>query len=160
MGFVEVAHADVFLPDGRLLLADASFTASGSTTTALVGPNGAGKTTLLRLVTGELEPDSGTVVVNGKLSVMPQFIGSIRDERTVRDLLVCLAPPALRVAGEALIAAEQAQHDHPGQSSDMGYATAISEWGDAGGFGYEAFFGTRAHRPRFTGRTTRPPRGG
>jgi ABC-2 type transport system ATP-binding protein len=32
----------------------------------LVGPNGAGKTTLLRVATGYLDPDAGTVVVDGR----------------------------------------------------------------------------------------------
>lgn len=33
---------------------------------ALIGPNGAGKTTLLRTINGILEPDEGTVLVDGK----------------------------------------------------------------------------------------------
>jgi phospholipid/cholesterol/gamma-HCH transport system ATP-binding protein len=33
--------------------------------TAIMGPSGTGKTTLLRLITGQLRPDSGTVVVDG-----------------------------------------------------------------------------------------------
>jgi len=77
MGHLEVAHVDYYLPDGRLLLSDASFRAAEGTTVALVGPNGAGKSTLLRLAAGELRPDAGTVTTSGGLGVMPQFVGSV-----------------------------------------------------------------------------------
>ena len=40
--------------------------------TALIGANGAGNTTLLRIVRGDLRPDSGGVVVDGRLGVMEQ----------------------------------------------------------------------------------------
>ena len=93
MGHLEVAHVDYYLPDGRLLLSDASFRVGQGDVVALVGPNGAGKTTLLRLISGELKPDAGTVTTSGGLGVMPQFVGSVRDERTVRDLLVSVARP-------------------------------------------------------------------
>jgi len=33
---------------------------------AVIGPSGTGKSTILRLITGLLQPDSGTVLVNGK----------------------------------------------------------------------------------------------
>jgi branched-chain amino acid transport system ATP-binding protein len=33
---------------------------------ALIGPNGAGKTTLINQITGELQPDSGTIMLNGQ----------------------------------------------------------------------------------------------
>ena len=45
-----VGHA---LPDGRLLLHDASFRVGEGAKAALVGANGAGKTTLLRLIAGD-----------------------------------------------------------------------------------------------------------
>ncbi|CAN5318552.1 ATP-binding cassette domain-containing protein [soil metagenome] len=34
--------------------------------TAIMGPSGTGKTTLLRLITGQLVPDRGTIIVDGK----------------------------------------------------------------------------------------------
>ncbi|GAA3057784.1 hypothetical protein GCM10020000_45580 [Streptomyces olivoverticillatus] len=52
MGHVEAAHLEYYLPDGRVLLGDASFRVGEGASVALVGANGAGKTTLLRLIAG------------------------------------------------------------------------------------------------------------
>src|ERR1700722_5403440 len=99
MGHVEAAHLSHALPDGRVLLDDVSFRVGEGTVAALVGPNGAGKTTLMRLVTGDLTPQSGSVSSSGGLGVMRQFVGGIRDESTVRDLLLSIAPARVREAG-------------------------------------------------------------
>ena len=122
MGHVQVSHLDYYLPDGRLLLNDVSFRIGQGDVAALVGPNGAGKTTLLRLVSGELKPDSGTVTTSGGLGVMPQFVGSVRDERTVRDLLVAVARPAIRDAALAVDAAELAIMEREDEAAQMAYA--------------------------------------
>src|SRR5829696_2083533 len=98
MGHVDLAGVRYTLPDGRVLLDDVSFRVGEGAVVALVGPNGSGKTTLLRLIAGDLTPSSGSISRSGGLGVMRQFIGSIRDGRTVRDLLVSLAPARLRAA--------------------------------------------------------------
>jgi ATP-binding cassette subfamily F protein 3 len=43
------------------ILKDISFTVNAGERVGLIGPNGAGKTTLLHIITGDLEPDSGSV---------------------------------------------------------------------------------------------------
>jgi ATPase subunit of ABC transporter with duplicated ATPase domains len=134
MGHLEVAHVDYYLPDGRLLLADASFRVEQGSAVALVGPNGAGKSTLMRLIAGELQPDEGTVTTSGGLGVMPQFIGSVRDDRTVRDLLVAVARQAVAAAAMAVDAAELAIVERDDEAAQMAYAQALSDWGDAGGY--------------------------
>jgi ATPase subunit of ABC transporter with duplicated ATPase domains len=138
VGHIEVAHIDYYLPDGRLLLSDVSFRVGEAVAAALVGPNGSGKTTLIRLIGGDIRPDSGTITSSGGLGVMPQFIGSIRDDRTVRDLLLITAPKALRVAGQALRRAKTELDEHDNEKSQLAYAQALADWGDAGGYLQEA----------------------
>lgn len=47
-------------------LRDVSFRVAEGEFTALTGPSGSGKTTLFRILIGEVVPDSGSVVVNGR----------------------------------------------------------------------------------------------
>ncbi len=47
--------------EGKPLFQDLSFAVTAGMRVGVVGPNGSGKTTLLRLVSGELQPDAGTV---------------------------------------------------------------------------------------------------
>ncbi|MFE7119172.1 ABC-F family ATP-binding cassette domain-containing protein [Streptomyces sp. NPDC057654] len=134
MGHVEAGHLEYYLPDGRVLLGDVSFRVGEGAAVALVGANGAGKTTLLRLISGELQPHGGTVAVSGGLGVMPQFVGSVRDERTVRDLLVSVAQPRIREAAEAVDRAEHAIMTSDDEAAQMAYAQALSDWAEARGY--------------------------
>jgi ATPase subunit of ABC transporter with duplicated ATPase domains len=137
MGYVDVQSVSYVLPDGRVLFADASFRVGDGSKTALVGANGTGKTTLLRIVAGDLVPSSGGVARDGGLGVMRQFIGSIRDDTEVRDLLLDLAPPGVRRAGKALEAAELAMMERDDEKTQMRYAQALADWGDAHGYDAE-----------------------
>ncbi|MFI6348108.1 ABC-F family ATP-binding cassette domain-containing protein [Streptomyces sp. NPDC050560] len=140
MGHLEAAHLEYLLPDGRALLGDVSFRVGDGAAVALVGPNGAGKTTLLRLLSGELRPHGGSVTSSGGLGVMPQFIGSVRDGSTVRDLLVSVAQPRVRTAAAAVDAAEEAVMTVDDEAAQMRYATALADWGEAGGYEAETLW--------------------
>ncbi len=137
MGYVDCQSLSYVLPDGRVLFADASFRVGDGSKTALVGANGTGKTTLLRIIAGDVQPSSGAVARDGGLGVMRQFIGSIRDDSEVRDLLLDLAPPAVREAGRALEHAELAMMEQDDEKTQMRYAQALSDWGDAHGYDAE-----------------------
>jgi ATPase subunit of ABC transporter with duplicated ATPase domains len=194
---VDVAHLSHVLPNGRMLLDDASFRIGEGTTAALVGPNGAGKTTLIRLIAGDISPQSGTVAISGGLGVMRQFVGGIRGAASpgkqgaggtqaatspgpgspaspesgspgasadpaapdpagpasgqldtgrvtgaspVRDLLISVAPPRVQAAAARLDAAELAMMERDDEPTQMRYAAALAEWGDAGGYDAEVMW--------------------
>ncbi|WP_017588804.1 ABC-F family ATP-binding cassette domain-containing protein [Nocardiopsis ganjiahuensis] len=134
MGYVDVNQVTHTLPDGRVLLDGVSFRVGEGSKTALVGANGAGKSTLLRLVRGEFPPQSGAVTLDGELGVMPQFVGHVRDATTVHELLVSVAPGAVRGAHADLEAAEQAMMLAEDERTQMRYAEAIARYGDSGGY--------------------------
>jgi len=142
VGHVEVAKVTHSLPDGRVLLDEVSFRVADGAKVALVGANGAGKTTLMRLVAGDLDIQEGAIIRSGGLGVMRQFIGQVRDESTVRDLLISVSPPRIYDAAKALDAAELAMMEAEDEPTQMAYAQAIADWADAGGYDSEVLWDT------------------
>ena len=52
--------------DGFQAVGGVSLKVDAGTIAAIIGPNGAGKTTCFNLITGHLQPDAGTVVLEGR----------------------------------------------------------------------------------------------
>ncbi len=140
MGYIDVNGVSLSLPDGRPLLDEVSFRVGEGTTSALIGANGAGKTTLLRIIRGEQKADAGAVSIDGALGVMDQFVGHVRDESTVRDLLISVAPGRIRKAALALDRSELAIIESDTLETQMRYAEALAEYADAGGYDEETIW--------------------
>ena len=134
MGHVDVNAVSYHLPDGRPLLDEVSLRVGEGVNAALIGPNGTGKTTLLRIIAGDLTAHSGAVSRSGGLGVMRQFVGQVRDQTSVRDLLLSVAPAGLRAAARGLDDAELAMMEREDERTQMRYAQAIADWADAGGY--------------------------
>jgi len=132
VGHVDVNGVSYQLADGRPLLRDVAFRVGDGAKVALVGANGAGKSTLLRVVTGELTPDEGAVTRSGGLGVMRQFVSA--QATSVRDLLLSVAPVRVRGAAARVDAAELAMMERDDEPTQLRYAQALADWGDAGGY--------------------------
>ena len=150
MGHVDLSGVSYDLPDGRVLLDDVSFRVGEGAVVALVGPNGSGKTTLLKIIAGDLLPTRGSISRSGGLGVMRQFIGSIRDASTVRDLLFSLSPARLQAAVAEVDRLELALMEDDSEPHQLAYATALADYADAGGYdggGHLRRLLHRRHRP-------------
>ncbi len=69
----------------RLLIEDLSFTLPRAGIVGVIGPNGAGKTTLFRMLTGQEQPDGGSITIGDtvSLSYVDQSRDSLDDDATV-----------------------------------------------------------------------------
>ncbi len=98
---IEVSHVFRNFGDFRAVN-DVSFSIPTGQIVGLLGPNGAGKTTTMRMITGFLEPTSGTVTIDGidicenpveakkKIGYMPES-APLYGEMIVEDYLVYIA---------------------------------------------------------------------
>ena len=81
---------------GLAAVRDVSFSLESGTVLGVIGPNGAGKTTLINLITGQLKPTAGKVIVDGRdvTGARPWAIAAAQVARTFqivkpfRDLTV------------------------------------------------------------------------
>ncbi len=88
---------------GRPVVRDFSIRIQRGDRIGIVGPNGSGKTTLVNLLTGALEPDSGTVRLGSGLSVaaLDQHRDSLDPGVTVAEALTGGGRDTVSVNGEA-----------------------------------------------------------
>lgn len=140
MGHVDINSVSFVLPDGRPLLSDVSLRVGEGAKVALIGPNGTGKTTLGRIVAGDLAAHEGAVTRSGGLGIMRQFVGKVRDDSTVRDLLVSVAPEPVRRAAAEIDRTELLMMERDTQHDQLSYAQALVDWADAGGYDYETLW--------------------
>jgi ATPase subunit of ABC transporter with duplicated ATPase domains len=131
-------------PGAEQLFFDVSFGVSPGEHAALVGPNGVGKSTILKILTGQYEADDGEFSIGGTFLQMTQDVGMSRPDDSLRDMLIEVAPTALREAGKKLFAAEKAMMS--GEDDGMKYAEALGDWGDLGGYDLETQWAASAQR--------------
>ncbi len=75
--------------DGRRIISPFTYSFKRGERIGLVGPNGSGKTTLLRLITGDLEPESGRADsgINTRFGYFDQLSAGMDEKQTVMAFL-------------------------------------------------------------------------
>lgn len=108
---------------GKIIFQDLSWSIGDRDRVGLVGANGAGKSTLFRALTGQVAPDEGSIVKNGKIYVdhLPQDV-ELDPHKTLIESAMVL-PPRLQ-AVEAELAEVEAKLTDPAIYSDD---TALSQ---------------------------------
>lgn len=95
---IEMKNLQKTYKGGKTALKDLSLTLASPSLIGLVGPNGAGKSTLMKLLTANLLPSSGEILIDGlpiveqetlfksSLGYLPQEFGLFEDLSTVQFL--------------------------------------------------------------------------
>src|SRR2546429_9322470 len=81
----------------RQVLAGVDLEVAAGGLVAVVGENGTGKTTLLRILAGDLRPDAGSVVIDGRPGYCPQAV--VLDEALTVDQNVRYFQAAYGIGG-------------------------------------------------------------
>ena len=92
---------------GQILFIESSMQVNSGEKIGLVGPNGAGKTTIFRLITGEEQPDEGTIDHPKRLTVgyFRQDVGDMKGRSVLAETVAGSGEVA--TLGEELRALEE-----------------------------------------------------
>lgn len=137
-GDIRFEHVSFAYNEGKEVINDISFHAPAGSVTALVGTSGSGKTTIAGLVATFLNPDAGTITVDG-IDLSKITLGSYRQhlgvvlqddflfEGTIRENILFPRPGASEA--EVLSAAEAAYVTEFSNRFEAGLDTLIGERG-------------------------------
>jgi ATP-binding cassette subfamily F protein 3 len=118
------------------VLAGAGFILNDGEHVGLVGPNGSGKSTLLRVITGQEQPDSGTVTLspgNSTIGYLAQVFATGGDQ-SIGQVIAAAHPGlaeaerALQEASDALVSSEDAE------AALASYGDALARFEALGGY--------------------------
>jgi ATPase subunit of ABC transporter with duplicated ATPase domains len=112
---VLAAHGVQISRGGRKLFQDNGIDVDirGPERIALTGPNGAGKSTLLRIITGDLQPESGDMQrADGRIAYLSQRLDLLDPDRTVAESLAAYAPSLTQTRRMHLLAQFLFRGDH------------------------------------------------
>ncbi len=88
---MSVVARDIVMSYGdRRVLDNASFVFPESSTTAIMGPSGSGKSTFLSLVSGLVEPSSGTIMAEGRIDWLVQSSPLFQRRTAIDNVMVSL----------------------------------------------------------------------
>ena len=120
---------------GKILLDKLSFDIHSGERVGIMGRNGCGKTTLFRILSGEIEPDTGTVsIASGRKLGLISQIPRYPDGYTVEDVLRTAFSQLVRTRQAMMRLEKQLATDHSQQ--DLNEYDRLTNAFEAGG-GYE-----------------------
>ena len=121
----------------ELILSDISFVVNTNERVGLVGANGVGKSTLLKIITGQLELDSGAIAINTSTSVgyLPQVIAGYAD-KTLDELLLDLQGNLNQLTAQLRQLEAQMTHAQGDELSNLmqTYGDLSEQFEQAGGY--------------------------
>ena len=137
---IEARSLTMIYGNGHQATDEVTFTVKPGEIVGFAGPNGAGKTTVIKMLTGILQPTSGTAVING-FDISKAVLNALVDKVAEATAIAKERYPQLLLDGElqtdAAIVPAVSRHKSPGSEIGGMANVLIFPNLDAGNIGYK-----------------------